>query len=105
MSGKDVQYKPVTKFPSVRRDLALLIDESVGFDDIKTIAKKVEQRLLKDVNLFDVYEGKNLTSGKKSYAVSFTFQDEQKTLTDKYIDKIMDKMIESLKTQLGAELR
>jgi len=55
--------------------------------------------------LFDVYEGKNLTSGKKSYAVSFTFQDEQKTLTDKYIDKIMDKMIESLKTQLGAELR
>ena len=105
MSGKDVKYKPVTKFPSVRRDLALLIDESVGFDDIKTIAKKVEQRLLKEINLFDVYEGKNLTSGKKSYAVSFTFQDEQKTLTDKYIDKIMDKMIESLKTQLGAELR
>ena len=105
MSGKDVQYKPVTKFPAVRRDLALLIDESVGFDEIKNIAKKVEQRLLKEVNLFDVYEGKKLTSGKKSYAVSFTFQDEQKTLTDNYIDKIMDKMISSLKTQLGAELR
>lgn len=105
MSGKDVQYKPVTKFPAVRRDLALLIDESVGFYEIKNIAKKVEQRLLKEVNLFDVYEGKKLTSGKKSYAVSFTFQDEQKTLTDNYIDKIMDKMISSLKTQLGAELR
>ena len=105
LSGKDIQYKPVTKFPAVRRDLALLIDEAVGFDEIKTIAKKVEQRLLKEVNLFDVYEGKNLASGKKSYAVSFTFQDEQKTLTDNYIDKIMDKMISSLKTQLGAELR
>ncbi len=105
ISGKEVQYKPVTKFPAVRRDLALLIDESIGFDEIKTIAKKVEQRLLKEVNLFDVYEGKNLASGKKSYAVSFTFQDEQKTLTDNYIDKIMDKMISSMKTQLGAELR
>ncbi|MFT6165515.1 MAG: phenylalanyl-tRNA synthetase beta chain [Vicingaceae bacterium] len=105
ISGKDIQYKPVTKFPAVRRDLALLIDEAVGFDEIKTIAKKVEQRLLKEVNLFDVYEGKNLASGKKSYAVSFTFQDEQTTLTDNYIDKIMDKMISSLKAQLGAELR
>ena len=105
ISSKDVQYKPVTKFPAVRRDLALLLDETVGFDEIKTIAKKVEQRLLKEINLFDVYEGKNLTSGKKSYAVSFTFQDEQKTLTDTHIDKIMDKMISSLKTQLGAELR
>jgi len=105
MSGKDVQYKPVTKFPTVRRDLALLIDEAVGFDEIKTIAKKVEQRLLKEVNLFDVYEGKNLKAGKKSYAVSFTFQDEQKTLTDQAIDKIMDKMIASLKNQIGAELR
>ena len=105
INGKDIQYKPVTKFPAVRRDLALLIDEAVGFDEIKTIAKKVEQRLLKEVNLFDVYEGKNLASGKKSYAVSFTFQDEQTTLTDNYIDKIMDKMISSLKAQLGAELR
>ena len=105
MSGKDVQYKPVTKFPSVRRDLALLVDEQIEFNQIQSIAKKVEQRLLKEVNLFDVYEGKNLAAGKKSYAVSFTFQDEQKTLTDKYIDTIMEKMISSLKDQVGAELR
>ncbi|MBL4710711.1 MAG: phenylalanine--tRNA ligase subunit beta [Flavobacteriales bacterium] len=105
LSGKDVQYKTVSKFPSVRRDLALLIDESIAFSDIQSIAKKVEQCLLKEVNLFDVYEGKNIASGKKSYAVSFTFQDENKTLTDKYIDKVMEKMISSLKSELNAELR
>ena len=105
LSGKDIQYKVVSKFPSVRRDLALLIDESIAFEEIKAIAKKLEQRLLKEVNLFDVYEGKNLASGKKSYGVSFTFQDENQTLTDKVIDRVMEKMIESLGKQVGAELR
>lgn len=105
VSGKDIQYNVVSKFPSVRRDLALLIDESIAFDEIKAIARKVEQRLLKEVNLFDVYEGKNLASGKKSYGVSFTFQDENQTLTDKVIDQVMEKMIDSLGKQVGAELR
>ena len=105
LSGKDIQFKVVSKFPSVRRDLALLIDESIAFEEIKAIAKKVEQRLLKEVNLFDVYEGKNLTAGKKSYGVSFTFQDENQTLTDKVIDRVMEKMIDSLGKQVGAKLR
>ena len=105
LSGKDIQYKIVSKFPSVKRDLALLVDENIAFDDIKIIARKVEQRLLKEVNLFDVYEGKNLASGKKSYGVSFTFQDENQTLTDKVIDRVMEKMIDSLGKQVGAELR
>lgn len=105
ISKKDIQHKAVSKFPSVRRDLALLIDENVEFNEIHSIAKKVEQRLLKEVNLFDVYEGKNLAAGKKSYAVSFTFQDEKQTLTDKVIDRVMEKMIKSLTEQVGAELR
>lgn len=105
LNAKDIQYKTVSKFPAVRRDLALLIDEKIGFNDIHAIAKKVEQRLLKEVNLFDVYEGKNIASGKKSYAVSFTFQDDKQTLTDKVIDQVMEKMINSLKDQVGAELR
>lgn len=105
ITGKEVQFKTISKFPAVRRDLALLIDEGIAFSDIRSIAKKVDQQLLKEVNLFDVYEGKNLASGKKSYAVSFTFQDESKTLTDKHIDKVMEKMIASLKNELNAELR
>lgn len=105
LNAKDIQYKAVSKFPSVRRDLALLIDEKVSFEDIRSIARKVEQRLLKEVNLFDVYEGKNLASGKKSYGVSFTFQDEKQTLTDQTIDKVMEKMIASLTKEVGAELR
>ena len=100
-----VQFKAIPKFPAVRRDLALLIDKSVSFKSIYDIAIKQEKQLLKKVDLFDVYQGKNLEEGKKSYAVSFIFQDERKTLTDKQIDKTMNKIISSLKNQLGAELR
>ncbi len=100
----DIQLKPITKFPSIRRDLALLIDAQVNFDRIKEIAKSSNQ-LLKEVNLFDVYEGDKIAKGKKSYAVSLTFQDENKTLTDSYIDKLMDKIIKGLQEGLGAELR
>ncbi|RZV61688.1 MAG: phenylalanine--tRNA ligase subunit beta [Flavobacteriaceae bacterium] len=99
------KFSDLPKYPSVRRDFALLLDESVSFRDIKTIAKKSEKHLLKEVTLFDVYQGKSLPKGKKSYAVSFMLQDESKTLTDKQIDKIMGKLQTNFEKQLGAELR
>ncbi|MDY8135350.1 phenylalanine--tRNA ligase subunit beta [Aquimarina sp. 2201CG5-10] len=100
-----VKFKGIPKFPEVRRDFALLLDHSVSFEEIHTIAKQTEKQLLKDINLFDVYQGKNLPEGKKSYAVSFTLQDENKTLTDKQIDKIMNKLQNNFENKLGAELR
>ncbi|MFY0714228.1 phenylalanine--tRNA ligase subunit beta [Seonamhaeicola sp. NFXS20] len=100
-----VKFKDIPKYPAVRRDFALLLDESVSFEDIDKIASQTEKQLLKDVDLFDVYQGKNLPAGKKSYAVSFTLQDENKTLTDKQIDKIMNKLQTNFEKQLGAELR
>lgn len=105
LNTSDAQYKPVVKFPAVRRDLALLIDQEVEFDAIKRLAKNGLKQVLKEVNLFDVYEGKNLAKGKKSYGVSFMLQDENKTLTDKQIDGMMERLIASLKKELGAELR
>ena len=98
-------YHDISKFPSVSRDLALLIDKSVQFEQIEQIARQTEKKLLKSVELFDVYEGKNLPAGKKSYAVNFILQDESKTLTDKQIDAIMTKLINNIKQKLGAELR
>lgn len=103
--GKKITFKDLPKYPEVRRDFALLLDEAVTFESIYSIAKQSERKLLKDVNLFDVYQGKNLPKGKKSYAVSFTLQDEYKTLTDKQIDKIMGKLQKNFESQLGAELR
>lgn len=100
-----IKFTAIPKYPEVRRDFALLLDNSVTFDDIYTIAKQTEKQLLKAVNLFDVYEGKNLPAGKKSYAVSFTLQDENKTLNDKQIDKIMNKLQSNFENKLGAELR
>ena len=100
-----VSYTELSKFPSVKRDLALLLDKNVQFADIERIAYECERKLLKAVELFDVYEGKNLEPGKKSYAVSFILQDEEKTLNDKQIDKIMSKLIASYEKQLGAKLR
>ena len=97
--------KPLSKFPKVKRDFALLLDESVGFGDLKNTAFQTEKNLLKEVHLFDVYTGKNLPEGKKSYALSFTLQDEKKTLTDKQIDKIMNKLQESFHKNFGATLR
>ena len=100
-----VSYTELSKFPSVKRDLALLLDKNVQFADIERIAYECERKLLKAVELFDVYEGKNLEPGKKSYAVSFILQDEEKTLNDKQIDKIMSKLIASYEKLLGAKLR
>lgn len=101
----NIKFKTIPKYPEVRRDFALLIDYNVTFESIYKIAKQSEKSLLRNVNLFDVYQGKNLPKGKKSYAVSFTLQDENKTLTDKQIDKIMNKLQNNFEKQLGAELR
>ncbi len=98
-------FTDIPKYPEVRRDFALLLNDDVTFEAIYNIAKQSERKLLKDINLFDVYQGKKLPKGKKSYAVSFTLQDEHKTLTDKQIDKIMNKLQQSFEKQLGAELR
>jgi phenylalanyl-tRNA synthetase beta chain len=100
-----VKYKAIPKFPAVRRDLSLLLDEMVKFAQIEELAFQQERKLLKEVGLFDVYQGKNLGEGKKSYAVSFVIQDDNQTLTDKQIDKIMDKIQGTFEQQLGAQLR
>jgi phenylalanyl-tRNA synthetase beta chain len=100
-----IKFNAISKYPEVRRDFALLLDPSVSFEDIYTIAKQTEKHVLKNINLFDVYEGENLPAGKKSYAVSFILQDEHKTLNDKQIDKIMSKLQSNFETKLGAVLR
>ena len=100
-----VTFSEISKFPAVKRDLALLLDKSVQFAEIEKIAEESERKLLKEVSLFDVYEGKNLPAGKKSYAVSFYLQDETKTLNDKQIDAIMQKIRKNLESKLGASLR
>lgn len=100
-----VTFSDISKFPAVKRDLALLIDKTVQFADIEKIAAESDRKLLKEVSLFDVYEGKNLPAGKKSYAVSFYLQDEEKTLTEKQIDTIMQKIRTNLETKLNASLR
>ena len=101
----EVLYTEISKFPAVSRDLALLVDNNVEFAQIEQIARQTEKKLLKKVELFDVYEGDKLPAGKKSYAVNFILQDEEKTMGDKQIDAIMQKLIANLKKQLNAELR
>ena len=101
----EVLYTEISKFPAVSRDLALLVDNSVEFAQIEQIARQTEKKLLKKVELFDVYEGDKLPAGKKSYAVNFILQDEEKTMGDKQIDAIMQKLITNIKKQLNAELR
>lgn len=98
-------FREMPQFPSVRRDLALLIDSSVKFEQIQKIAYQTERKLLKQVNAFDVYEGKGIPTGKKSYAISFLLQDDQKTLTDSQIDNVMNRLIANYQKELGAELR
>ena len=100
-----IKFTEIPKYPEVRRDLALLLDQTVTYESIYTIAKQTEKSLLKNIDLFDVYEGKNLPEGKKSYALSFSIQDSSKTLTDEQIDKIMSKLQKNFETELGAVLR
>ncbi len=103
--NKKVEFTPVPKFPEVRRDLALLVDKSVTFEDIVALTKQRGGSLIQEINLFDVYEGKNLEKNKKSYAVSFILRDDNKTLTDDKIDKVMDNLIKQFTKNLGATLR
>ena len=100
-----IKYAEIPKYPEVRRDLALLLDQNITYESIYKIARQTEKTLLKNINLFDVYEGQNLPEGKKSYALSFTIQDNSKTLTDAQIDKIMGKLQKNFETELGAVLR
>ncbi len=103
--SQKVSFKELPKFPAVRRDLALLVDKSIQFAQIEKIAYDTDRKLIKNVNLFDVYEGKHLEPGKKSYAVSFTLQDESQTLNDKVIEKVMSKLVKNLEDKAGARLR
>ncbi len=102
---RTITYQEISKFPAVKRDLALLLDKQISFSEIEKIAFDTEKKLLRSVVLFDVYEGKNLPDGKKSYAVNFTLQDTERTLNDKQIDAIMQKLIKQLTTKLSATLR
>lgn len=103
--GVQIKMKDLPRFPEVRRDLALLLDQKVSYGDLKDAAFKAERKLLQAVNLFDVYEGKNLPAGKKSYALSFVLQNVEKTLTDKQVDQAMQRILKSLQNQFQAELR
>lgn len=105
VKNQRVSYKELSRFPAVKRDLALLIDSQVSFAEIEKTAYESEKKLLKEVWLFDVYEGKNLEPGKKSYAVSFLLQDENQTLNEKQIEKIMQRLIQNFQSKLGAQLR
>ena len=97
--------KSVPIFPTVRRDLALLIDEAINYSQLEKIALKTESNLIKQVNVFDVYKGDKIEKGKKSYALSFMLQDENKTLTDDEIDSVMNKLIKNFEKETGAILR
>ncbi len=104
--GKNkIVYQEVSKYPSVKRDLSLLVDDQITFNQLKLIAQKTERKLIKAVDVFDVYKGDKLPEGKKSYALSFVLQDEEKTLTDKVIDSVMQKLIFNLQKEAGAEVR
>jgi phenylalanyl-tRNA synthetase beta chain len=100
-----VKFSEISRYPEVRRDLALLLDKSVKFSDIETLANRNGKGILRSVNLFDVYEGEKIEAGKKSYAVSFTMQDDQKTLTDNDIEKLMKRLADVFEKELGAVIR
>lgn len=101
----DTKYKPIPKFPAVKRDLSLVLDSNIRFSDLKDVAIKTERKLLKNVYIFDIYKGSNISEGKKSYALSFILQDESKTLTDKVIDKTMNRIVRTYEQQFNVQLR
>jgi phenylalanyl-tRNA synthetase beta chain len=100
-----LRYEEVPKFPLVRRDFALLLDDSISFEKLRLSALKTDCKILKEINLFDVYEGENIEKGKKSYGLSFIFLDKNKTLTDKQVDKVMNKLQNNFEKDFGAQLR
>jgi phenylalanyl-tRNA synthetase beta chain len=105
LSGHRILFKPLSRFQAVSRDLSLMLDRKVTFESLRTLAFKAEKKLLKSVRLFDVYEGDKIEKGKKSYALSFTLLDEEKTLTDKQIDKAMQRIASAFERELGASIR
>ena len=105
ISRNNIKFKSLPKFPKVRRDLALLIDEKVSFLELKELAFKVSKDVLREVKIFDVYRGKNIDKEKKSYALSFVFQDLNKTLTDSFVDKQMRSIYNNFNKNFSAELR
>ena len=100
-----IVFQPISKFPSVRRDLALLLDKEVKYSDLHLVGMKNTKGILKEINLFDVYEGKNLPEDKKSYALSFKLQDDNKTLNEKLIEKTMSRLVSIYEKEFGAKLR
>jgi phenylalanyl-tRNA synthetase beta chain len=100
-----ISFRELPKYPSVRRDLALLLDRSIKFSQIRDIALRTERNILRDISLFDVYESDSLGINKKSYAVSFILRDEMKTLTDNNIDKVMNNLIRAFGKELNAHIR
>ena len=105
LKNNKVVFAELPKYPEVRRDLALLIDKTVQFNQLRDLAFRSERKLLQSVDLFDVYEGKGVPEGKKSYAISYILRDDEKTLNDKQIEKIMQKLVSSYERELGAQLR
>ncbi len=105
LNEQDIWFKELPKFPEVRRDLSMVLDKSVNFEDIRKVAFKTEQNILQKIVLFDVYEGEKIEKGKKSYAISFILQDENKTLTDKLIDKILEKLAAAFESHFKALIR
>jgi phenylalanyl-tRNA synthetase beta chain len=105
VSSKNISYRGIPKFPEVRRDLALLVDQTVTFGQMESLAYKTEPKLLRNVGLFDVYEGDKIDSGKKSYALNFILRDDEKTLTDKDIEKVMGRLVKAFNEQFNAQLR
>jgi phenylalanyl-tRNA synthetase beta chain len=105
ISNIKVSYSPLAKYPEVRRDLALLLDKGVKFSTIRELAFRTEKQLLRSINLFDVYQGENLPKGKKSYAVSYILRDDDKTLNDKQIEKIMNRLMSVYEREVGAKIR
>src|SRR5690606_18233152 len=103
--SEKIKFTEIAKYPVGRRDLALLLDENVTFESIYQIAEQTDRKLVKEIDLFDVYQGDKLPEGKKSYAVSFILQDQEKTLTDQQIEKTMSKILSNLTEKLGASLR
>ena len=104
-SNKPIQFKSISKFPEVTRDLSILIDNELKFEKIHKAIKQINQKLIKEITLFDVYDGENLPKNKKSYGISFKIQDDEKTLSDAEIEDIMNKVIEKLKKEFSVELR
>ena len=105
ITGKNISFNGIPRFPEVRRDLALLVDQKVKFSEIEKVAFETERKILRRVGLFDVYEGDKIAAGQKSYAVSFLLQDFEKTLTDKEIEKTMERLVRAFGEKLNAKLR